>query len=113
MNAATNRSPPRTRDGETVPTGVGDVVPADVLALLSGVNFSSVEKTLAALTALQEYSGRDTALLAKLSSVPLHRVIVGDPRFEERARATMRVCEEIADTCSDEIDDLLNLTNRF
>ena len=105
----------RTRDGRPIKMRDGtEVVPADVLALLSGVNFGSVEKVLAALKVLHENSGTDLSLLTDLSGVPLHRVVLHDSRFRTRAENTLRVCEELSDRCIDkDVSEILNLAQRF
>lgn len=93
------------------------VLAADVLALLSGVNFGSVEKVLAAIHAIHEYAGTPHAELVQLEDVPLVRVNVRDVSDAERARRARELCEDIAE-CKTlygyaEVDALLYLTDRF
>jgi hypothetical protein len=84
---------PRTENGTPITMlDESQFVTADVLALLSGT---------------------DLSLLLDLSSVPLHRVLVGNPRYAKRQADTTLVCERIADDCDSEVDDLLRITDRF
>jgi hypothetical protein len=74
-----------------------DVVAADAITLLSGVNFSSVKKVIAAIQALSEFTGTDVQELVRLSDVPSAGVRGDDdPDNRYRATATRALCEDIA-----------------
>lgn len=119
MNHSVNES--RIRAG--IPTVVFDkkpVVAADVISLLSGVNFGSVEKVIAALHILTkcadmpQFAGTDAQALIRLSDVPTHRVIVDDPEDTRRATNTLAACEAIVDSGAfTYLDDVLKLRGRF
>lgn len=120
MNISANES--RVRCG--VPTIVfnkNPVVAADAISLLSGVNFGSVEKVIAALhiltrasTELPQFAGTDAQTLVMLSNVPTHRVIVGDLADTRRAVNTLQACEAIVDSGKfTDLDDVLKLRGRF
>lgn len=90
------------------------VVAADAITLLSGVNFGSVEKVLAAIQLIHEYSGTDLQALLKLSDVPLERVNPTEPQYEARARATRAFCEDAAVSReADAYAQVLHLDGRF
>lgn len=72
-----------------------DVIAADVVALLSGVNFSTVERVLAALYVVQDYTGTDPAKLIDLEAVPLKRVHPEDHEDMYRAVSTHTLFEDI------------------
>lgn len=72
-----------------------EVITADVVALLSGVNFSAVEKVIAALHVIQEFSEEEAENLIDLNAVPLKRVRREDPDHAGRAFATMTFCEDL------------------
>jgi len=93
--------------------GGQEFVAADVLALLSGVNFNSIVKVVAAIHALHQYSGTPIPPLLNLSAVPLNRVEVDDPAYAGRMENTLRVCRAIAENADDTIDDILFLQGRF
>lgn len=91
-----------------------DVVAADAIALLSGVNFGSVEKVIAAIMAIEEFSGTQLYLLVNLPDVPLQRVSIGNPHHANRASATRAFCEAIAASGKyDDLEKLLHLQGRF
>lgn len=90
------------------------VVAADAVSLLSGVNFGSVEKVLAALQLIHEFSGTDLQALVKLADIPLERVNPAEPQYRARARATRALCEDIAvSRVSDKYAQVLHLDGRF
>lgn len=90
------------------------IVAADAIALLSGVNFASVEKVIAAMAVIAEYSGADPALLMNLSDVPMERVRLSDPIHAIRAMNTRELCEDIAASGRyHSLDELLHLSGRF
>lgn len=120
MNQSINES--RLRSG--IPTIVFNkkpVVAADAISLLSGVNFGSVEKVIAALhilteasTQLPQFAGTDSQTLIRLSDVPTHRVIVGAVEDSRRATNTLEACEAIVDSNKFiYLDDVLKLRGRF
>lgn len=90
------------------------IVAADAIALLSGVNYASVEKVIAAMAVLVDYSGTDPSLLMNLSDVPTKRVVLSDPSHASRAANTRELCEDIAASGRYHgLEDLLHLTGRF
>lgn len=105
----------RTEQGHQVALKDGkQFVAVDAIALLSGVDFGSVEKVLAAIRAIHQYSGIDMGELLKLVNVPLQRVILGDERYASREIATIMVCLRIARATTDpQVNDLLHLRERF
>lgn len=91
-----------------------DVVSADAIALLSGVNFGSVEKVIAAVLAIQEFSGTELNQLVNLTDVPLQRVSIGNPHHANRASATRAFCEAlVASGRYADLEELLHLQGRF
>lgn len=106
-----------TRTEQGCPVTLNDgkqFVAADAIALLSSVDFESVEKVLAAIRAIHQYSGIDMEELLELVNVPLQRVVLGDERFASREIAAIMVCLRIARATTDpEINDLLQLADRF
>ena len=93
------------------------VVAADAIVLLSGVNFISVVKVLAAIEAMQNYAGTDANLLVDLSNVPTERCHPEKDEDADRAYATREYCEAVVDAALDsdlEACDILGLgTTRF
>jgi hypothetical protein len=90
------------------------VVPADIISLLSGVNFGSVEKVLAALHAIREYAGTTPSSLIDVYNVPLQRVDVTDSGDAKRAAATEQLLEDlIAAGPAEEVERTLGLRLRF
>lgn len=91
-----------------------DVVAADAIALLSGVNFGSVEKVIAAILAIKEFSGTELYQLVNLTDVPLQRVSIGNPHHANRASATRAFCGAIAASGDyADLEELLHLQGRF
>lgn len=91
-----------------------DVVSADAIALLSGVNFGSVEKVIAAVLAIQEFSGTELNQLVNLTDVPLQCVSIGNPHHANRASATRAFCEALAASGRyADLEELLHLQGRF
>jgi hypothetical protein len=106
--------PNKPRGNATIKSNRGPVVPADAISLLSGVNFGSVVKMLAALHALQEFTGTDIETLVRLSDVPLERVQPERSEDADRARATRGLIEDLVDSEQfDELDEILHLRGRF
>lgn len=105
----------RTEQGRPIVLSNGrQFVPADAIALLSGVNFGSVEKVIAAIEALRQYSGTDMDELLSLSRVPTERVVLGDERYAKRETETIMLCRGIARTNKVKaIQDMLHLYERF
>lgn len=90
------------------------VVLADALALLSGVNFGSIEKVIAALEAIAEATGMDMTALLKLEDVPLQRTVLGSRGDATRADATGAFCRTVsAVTERIDIEETLRLRARF
>jgi len=96
------------------PTINGEVVPADAIALLSGVNFSAVAKVLAAIELIAEHAGMSSDLLCYLDDIPLDRVIVGEPEYNFRASKTREFVQSLADEWhGSDAGELLHLRGRF
>jgi hypothetical protein len=90
------------------------VVAADAVALLSGVNFSSVEKVLVAAHLIKEFSGTDLDTLLNLGDVPLSRVDLYSPEDRPRADATRLFCESVAaHKLGEKFENTLHLRGRF
>lgn len=90
------------------------VVSADAIALLSGVNFGSVEKMLAAIYALHRFTGTDVEELVRLSDAPLHRVVLDDYRDTVRAKNTLALVFAVVDSSvAVEVEDIIKVRSRF
>jgi hypothetical protein len=91
------------------------VVAADAIALLSGVNFASVVKVLAAIDAVRNFSEEYVEDIVDLQSIPLERADPARDIDAERAQATREFCEDLvkADVHDEEAEAILNLKNRF
>lgn len=90
------------------------VVTLDAVALLSGVNFGTVEKVFAALIAIQSHGCVPMSTLVKFNDMPLERVLLDNPRDQDRAIATRKLCEDIANCGEfDYLDHILKLRGRF
>ena len=105
----------RTSDGKPViKYGKHSVVAADALSLLSGVNFGSVVKMLAALNALHSFTAVDMQALADYGNVPTERVQPDDVYDQIRADATLALCKGIADSRKyPHLEGVLKLRGRF
>lgn len=105
----------RTRAGKpTIDHKGAHVVSADAIALLAGVNFGSVEKVMAALDAINRYSGTDMELLTDLEAVPLERVDLYSKGDAERAGNTKAFCKALVRTRRFfYLEDILKLEARF
>lgn len=98
MNTQSNIKPnfKRTEDGRPdIHHGDCNVVAADAIALLSGVNFSTVERVLAALHVIQDYSDTEAGKLIDLGAVPLKRVQPEDRGDIYRAVSTRTFFENL------------------
>lgn len=93
--------------------GEPSVVVADAVALLSGVNFSSLVKVFAALEAIKAVSG--VTDLTNFAEVPLLRVDPSDSQFSERAERTDAFVKMVARDpgLSPELREALKLAERF
>ena|GEM_PF-3835721 len=105
----------RTRAGKpTIDHHGAHVVSADAIALLAGVNFGSVEKVMAALDAINRYSGTEMELLTDLEAVPLERVDLYSKSDAERAGNTKEFCKALVRTRQfSYLEDILKLEARF
>ncbi len=91
-----------------------NVVAADAITLLSGVNFNSVVKVLAAVEALRAICGTTPVSLVSFSDVPLDRCLLNSPQDEGRAAATRDLCEHVAARVeSRDLIDVMHLRGRF
>jgi hypothetical protein len=88
-------------------------VAADVITLLSGVNFGSVVKVLAAIDVLATHLGIDPADVVAFGSVPLERAQF-EGNHEARVQATEALLREII-VCAqhDELEYVLKHRARF
>lgn len=87
----------RTSSGKpSLELGEKPVILADAIALLSGVNFGSVEKVIAALELLSAHANAGAPLTAKLDDVPVARVVLGSRGDATRADNTRALCYRIA-----------------
>lgn len=73
------------------------VVPADAIALVAGVNFATVEKVIAAIYIIGEFSGTGTDELVNLENVPRKKVNHDSGVDADRIRVTREFCEDLAD----------------
>ena len=90
------------------------VVAGDILALLSGVNFGSVEKLIAATSAISQYAGTDLQSLVLLSDLPTERVVLTAERDRVRAEVSLKFCEDLVDSGKFEhLEGILKLRARF
>lgn len=105
--------PKRTQEGNPL-WGQPHLRAADAIALLSGVNYSSVEKVLCAIHLLEDELGYTMAGdLTKYKDVPLRAVNATNPGH--RGAAAMELCLKIARDPKHirNAEGVLNLANRF
>lgn len=104
----------RTKHGQPINPSKSPARAADVISLLSGVNYSAIIKVLAAIDLLAmrtEFSAED---LTYFADAPLARPLVGLPEFKERTDAAAALCEQLADGPYDPLTDpILGTTRRF
>lgn len=108
----------RTKHLKRVPHGRPipgtDIVNSDVIALLSGVNYSSVEKVLAAIRIIQQETGASFEDIVEFTSAATQSVRPDDPEYGERAKAALSFCQEVArDEDYAYTDYVLHLHRRF
>jgi hypothetical protein len=119
----------RTPNGLTVlsqDSASTQFVPVDVLCLLSGVNFGSVEKVLAAIAVLRESTGVDAGALASFYYCPTEKVALSNPAHTERAMAARTLVDRVTRAWVDhtpttvyeaeyreDIEQVLHLRSRF
>lgn len=103
----------REPDGELLPNS--NVIACDVLAYLSGVNYGSVVKVIAAMHALKGYTDLTLEEVAgRFESVPTEAPQPGNPAHKQRLRNTDRFVRGIVATgFADPYDSLLRSTVRF
>ena len=93
------------------------VVAGDAIILLSGVNFGSVEKVLAAVHAISQYAGTDSSILTSLPALPLRGINAAYVDTEQQANrilATRRFCEDLVDSeAYPYLEGILKLRARF
>lgn len=105
------RMPTRETHGKKLPGQ--DVTGADIVALLSRVNFRSVHKVFAAIQAVADHTGLTAQEIIDLASVP-----AGPPAFDgtdnARAFATEDMARRMAcDKALGELGGFLYLRSRF
>lgn len=99
------------------PLNEGGARSADAIALLSGVNFKSVVRVLAAITAIHD-SGIPLDDLVRFSDIPTAPVefdgATDDAEFDNRAWATEALIIALVDSHSaDYLDYVLRINRRF
>lgn len=101
-------------------------VPVDAITLLSGVNFGSVEKVLAAIAVLQRSTSVDIRDLASFYRCPTEKVAMNNPQHAERAMSTRQLVDRVVSEWVEyapptpyeaqyhqDVDDVLHITGRF